>query len=309
MLKVNQLMAFNEVMLTGSISAAARHLHRTQSSVSATIAGIEEELDMQLFERKGGRLHPVPEAQYLHNECGEILRRLETVSDNMHRMKSLQTGELHIASMPGPSVFFLPDLIARHGIDQPDVRSTVVSRSSEGVYRLMSGQRYDVGLADYTPELSSEASLIDTEVFEFRCLCALPKTHPLRDKDVITLADLETVPLATLGREHAVFDEIASLFARAGSAPRIRYMTQYFLSLFSYVEQGLACAIVDPISAESHRLCKDGASKLHFKRLEPAVSFRLAVLTPRHRPRSRIARHFPSQLKMTLEAIREANLA
>ena len=146
MLKVNQLMAFNEVMLTGSISEAARHLHRTQSSVSATIAGIEEELGMQLFERKGGRPHPVPEAQYLHNECGEILRRLETVSDNIHRMKSLQTGELHIASMPGPSVFFLPNLIARHCASQPDVSSNLVSRSSEGVYRLMSGQRYDVGL-------------------------------------------------------------------------------------------------------------------------------------------------------------------
>ena len=308
MLKVNQLMAFNEVMLTVSVSEAARHLHRTQSSVSATIAGIEEELGMQLFERKGGRLHPVPEAQYLHNECGEILRRLETVSENMHRMKSLQTGELHIASMPGPSVFFLPNLIARHCASQPDVSSNLVSRSSEGVYRLMSGQRYDVGLADYIPELSSEGSLVDTEVFEFRCLCALPENHRLCDRETVTPDDLEGQALATLGREHAVFDEVARIFAQAGSTPSVRYMTQYFLSLLNYVEHGLACAVVDPISAESYRLYNKGASSLRFKPLEPTAYFRMAMLTPKHRPRSMIAKHFTSHLKATLNSIRDSRL-
>ena len=307
MLKVSHLSAFNEVMLTGSVSEAARHLHRTQSSVSATIAGIEEELGMQLFERRGGRLHPVPEARYLHTECGEILRRLQTVSENMHRMKSLQTGELHIASMPGPSIFLLPNLIARLCDSQPDIRSNLVSRSSEGVYRLMSGQRHDVGLADFIPELSSEASLIDTEVFEFRCLCALPANHPLRDREFIAPADLEGQPLAILGRGHAVFDQVASVFAQSGSTPDIRYMTQYFLSLLNYAEQGLACAIVDPISTESYRHFKKDASGLCFRRLEPAVYFRMAMLTPRHRPRSIIARHFTGRLRATLESIRDGD--
>ena len=256
MLKVNQMLAFNEVMLTGSISQAARHLHRTQSSISATIASIEDDLQMQLFERRNGRLHPVPEAKYLHHECVEILRRLETVSDNMHRIKSLQTGELHIASMPGPSVFFLPNLIARHGVEQPNVRTNVVSRSSEGVYRLMSGQRHDIGLADYSPELSAEASLIDSEVFEFRCLCILPADHHLVGLDTITPPDLDGIPLATLGAEHAVHTEIRNAFAQFGLQPNIRHMAQYFLPLLNFVEQGLACAIVDPISAESWRVFK-----------------------------------------------------
>ena len=307
MLKVNQLLAFNEVMLTGSISEAARHLHRTQSSVSATIAGIEDELGMQLFERKGGRLHPVPEAHYLHNECGEILRRLETVSDNMHRMKSLQTGELHIASMPGPSVFFIPDLIARHGVSHPNIRSDVVSRSSEGVYRLMAAQRYDVGLADYIPALSAEASLIDSQVFEFRCLCALPENHALRDNDVVTPGDLKDAPLATLGQELAVHTEIRGVFAQSGLTPNIRYMTQYFLSLLTYVEQGLACAVVDPITAESYRLYKEGLSRLHFKPLEPPVYFRIVLITPKHRPSSVIAHHFTERLKTALESICETD--
>ena len=307
MLKVNQLAAFNEVMLTGSISQAARNLRRTQSSVSATIAGLEGDLGMPLFERSGGRLHPVPEARYLHNECGEILRRIETVADNMHRMKSLQTGELHIASMPGPSMFLLPNLIARHCSSKSQIRTNLVSRSSVGIYRLMSGQRYDIGLADYMPKLSSEAALIETEVYELRCLCALPDNHPLLDRKTVTPADLAGLPLATLGQEHAVYSEVAGIFERYGLKPEIPYMTQYFLSLLNYVERGLACAIVDPITAESHRLYKRGPPKLHFRRLDPAVYFRIALLTPRHRPHSIVARHFTSVLKEALEMIREAS--
>lgn len=303
MLKVSQLKAFTEVMVTGSISQAARHLHRTQSSVSATIAGIEDDLQMKLFDRRSGRLYPVPEAHYLLNECREILRRLETVSDNMHRIKSLQTGEFSIASMPGPSVFFLPNLIVEHGHAHPNVQTKIVSRSSEGVYRLMAGQRYDIGLADYVPELSSEATLINTDVFEFRCLCLLPESHPLAGKGTLTPRDLDRHPIATLGDEHAVHGDIQRVFAQFNCQPNIRHTVQYFLSLISYVEAGLACAIVDPISVESYRLYKEGDVKLHIRRLEPEIPFRMAMITPKHRPASVIASHFYDRIGCAFEGL------
>lgn len=303
MLKLNQLQAFNEVMLTGSISQAARHLHRTQSSISATIAGIEDDLQMKLFERRGGRVHPVPEARYLHSECGEILRRLETVSENMHRIRSLQTGELNIATMPGPSVFFLPNLIANHGLDHPNVRTNVVSRSSEGVYRLMAGQRYDIGLADYIPEFSTEATLINTDLFEFRCLCVVLESHPLATNDTVTPQDLSGVTMATLGEEHAVHGEIHRVFAQFNFQPNIRHTTQYFLSLFTYVEQGLACAIVDPVSLESYRLHKNGDVRLKVLGIEPEIPFRMGLITPKHRPASTLSNYFHDSISNALERV------
>ena len=306
MLKVSQLRAFNEVMLTGSISQAARHLHRTQSCISATIASIEEHLQITLFERRGGRLHPVPEATYLHTECGEILRRLEVVSDNMHRIKSLQTGEFNIASMPGPTLFFLPNLIAEHGHDQPNVRTNIVSRSSEGVYRLMAGQRYDIGLADHAPEFAAEATLISTEVFEFRCFCALRADHPLAARDSVTPADLHELPLATLGDEHAVFTDIQRAFAQFDATANIRHTTQYFLSLMNYVEQGLACAIIDPISIESYNQYQSEMTDVLFLPVEPVIPFRMGLITPKHRPSSIIANHFQTQIRHALTRLAES---
>ena len=47
-----QLIAFREVMLTGSISQAARNLGRTQPALSSTLASLERDLGFALFERR-----------------------------------------------------------------------------------------------------------------------------------------------------------------------------------------------------------------------------------------------------------------
>ena len=303
MLKVAQLQAFNEVMVTGSISQAARNLHRTQSSVSTTIANVEEELQMRLFERKSGRLRPVPEAEYFHSECIDILRRLDTVTDNMHRLKSLQAGELHIASIPGPSVFFLPSLIAENPTWAENIRTDILSRSAEGVYRLMSVQRYDIGLAEYIPELADDSSLLNTELFEFDCLCAIKSDDPLAKKAVITPHDLTNTSIATLGEEQAVNNEVRNSFYESRLQPRMMHTAQYFLSLFAYVERGVAVAIVDPISAASYRAHGFQSSQVVFKPFEPTVRFRLGLIRPTYRPSSNIAAHFYEQIREALNSI------
>ena len=52
---LDQLRVFLSVAQEGSFSAAARHLHRTQSAVSYAIANLERLLEVSLFERSGRR--------------------------------------------------------------------------------------------------------------------------------------------------------------------------------------------------------------------------------------------------------------
>jgi len=48
-----QLLMFQAVMETGSFSAAARKLGKVPSAVSMSIANLEIDLNLTLFERKG----------------------------------------------------------------------------------------------------------------------------------------------------------------------------------------------------------------------------------------------------------------
>ena len=78
-----QLRAFREVMLTGSVSEAARRLFRSQPAISALIGSLEKDIGFKLFIRKDMRLQPVPEAHYLLHEVSLILDHLDNTRSTM----------------------------------------------------------------------------------------------------------------------------------------------------------------------------------------------------------------------------------
>ena len=295
-MNLKQMTAFSELMLTGSVTEAARNLNRTQPAVSHQIASLEEGLGMKLFERRKGRLHPVPEAHYLFEECSDLLRRLTNVSQNMRRMKTMDRGELRMVSMPGPSVFLLPELVAQRLGPHPDVKCTLLSRSSDAVFQLVGSQQYDLGVADLDPKAVLQSALVDARIYRFDCLCAVWTGHPLASRDCITPDDLHGEPMALLFPEHATHRDSAATFAAARRTLNIRFVTQYFIPLLTYVEHGMAHSIVDPLTREAYRLYRGSSGQVAFRRFEPAIEFFVVVLMPRYKPASLLALAFSDLL-------------
>jgi DNA-binding transcriptional LysR family regulator len=87
---LDQLQVFLTVAETGSFSAASRALNRAQSVVSYTIANLEAQLEMPLFERSGARQPKLTDAG---KAMLEDARRLLTDLQMMRaRVKSLKEG-------------------------------------------------------------------------------------------------------------------------------------------------------------------------------------------------------------------------
>ncbi len=295
-MKLNHMKAFHELMLTGSVSESARNLHRSQPAISALIAGLEDDLGMKLFERRNGRLHPVPEAFYLHEECLELLGRIDTIKQNMRGIRALKSGKIEIVSMPGPSVFLLPNLISDFISSGKEIESTLISRSSDLVFQLLAAQQFDLGIADYIAGKASETSLVNADTYRFNCLVAMPHDDALADKEYITPEDLAGEPLATLHPKHEIYLNIERTFSEMGKRMHILHNTQYFIPLLTYAEKRIAYAIVDPIAVESYRLYKGEAATLVFKPFRPEVNYRVSILTPNHRPASLLTQSFTSLL-------------
>lgn len=289
-----QLRAFQEVMQTGSVSVAARNLHRTQPAVTSLLKGLEEDLQMKLFERKGGRLHPVPEAHYLFKQSGDILNRLHETRRAMQNVREQLRGTINIVSMPGPSVFILPELISNFVESRPDVDVTLVTRSSSQVQQLVSVQQYDMGLMDLGLQVESpmDEDLFQHQVFEHRCVCVMKQDDPLASAKVITPAMLDGKSMAMLYASHPTHVSTAAAFESAGAAFKVRFETQYFIPQFTFVERGLAYGIVDAMAIESYKLIKGGMGKLAFVPFEPVVNLRMSLLRPAHRGLSQVAEAF-----------------
>lgn len=128
-----QMETFRAVMLTGSISQAAKQLYRTQPAVSMVISSLEKQIGFELFERRKKRLYPTPEANYLYNEIEAIFTRINDVSQTLQDIQNKQYGFLRIGCMPGPSNFFMPDLVADFLEEHPKVQASLQTRTSDAV--------------------------------------------------------------------------------------------------------------------------------------------------------------------------------
>jgi molybdenum-dependent DNA-binding transcriptional regulator ModE len=70
---------FNAIMLTGSVSAAARLINITQPAVSRTLQHAELQLGFPLFQRAKGRLSPTTEALTLYPHIERLFAQLDEV--------------------------------------------------------------------------------------------------------------------------------------------------------------------------------------------------------------------------------------
>ncbi|RBW48495.1 LysR family transcriptional regulator [Marinobacter sp. F3R11] len=302
-MNLKQLRAFREVMVTGSVSKAAENLFRTQPAISAQLAGLEKEVGLKLFERREGRLHPVPEAEYLLSQAVEILDKVDNLQENLTSVKNLNTGRINIVAMIGPSIFFLPNLISKFVKDRKHVDISLFSSSSFQTQQLMSAQRYDVGIVDEgTPDLDSGLSLVDHERLDYHCVCAVPANDPLARREFITARDLDGKPLAMLAETHGIHKEIKRVFEEQGLTMNCRFETQYFLPQLVFVERGLAYAIVDPITVDSYYSNYKSDDRIVFLPFHPSITFSISIITPSHRPLSTLANHFVMYLREELQS-------
>lgn len=300
-ISIRQLEALREVIRTGSISEAARALHRSQPAVSTLIANLEEELGMPLFERHRSRLIRKPEARHFYAEAEAILERLARATRTMKDFATLQEGRLRIACMPASSQFVMPRLVADFVRDKPNVKVSLMMRASMIIEEWIASQQYDVGLAE-TPAPNKALDIIP---FELRCVCALRSDDPLAEKSVITPEDLDNQPLATLQEEHPNLLATVEAFASAGMRFNSRFELRNFQPALKLVEEGLCYCICDPMTASSYSDYKRDNPELTFRPFAPAIYLSVSILRPAQRASSLLADAFTEEMKTALEEIND----
>jgi LysR family glycine cleavage system transcriptional activator len=92
-----------------SFRLAAEELHVTASAVSHQIKNLEEELNLQLFERRSRTLELTPEGEQLYAEISPVMDQVDTITS---RFRAPYGGrQLRISAQPFfASEFFLPRL-------------------------------------------------------------------------------------------------------------------------------------------------------------------------------------------------------
>lgn len=226
-----------------SFYRAAQALGTTQSSVSARIKALEEELGILLFERntRGVRL----------TEAGRLfVERVSAGVDQLdHAVKSAgmaasgERGRLRIGIHALIPHSFLAELICQYRADHPDIEVDIAEGTSRDTVMQLRADRLDVVFVAGTPDLPDCHS---RPIWTEPLLAVLPEQHPLAAQPAITWDDMasETFLVRHGGTGPQVHDHIVLRLARRWSAPLILRFDVERSTLLSMVGQGFGVTIV-----------------------------------------------------------------
>jgi DNA-binding transcriptional LysR family regulator len=175
---LDQLQVFVTVAETGSFSAAARRLNRSQSVVSYTIANLEAQLELQLFERGGTREPRLTEAG---TAMLEDARRMILVLQNLRsRAEGLKQGleaEIAVAvdvSLPSP---VLVAVLAAFQVQFPTVSLRLHVGALGVVWDLVLKKQADIGFGG--PPIAVYDELIMCRIGQTAMIPVAVPDHPL----------------------------------------------------------------------------------------------------------------------------------
>jgi DNA-binding transcriptional LysR family regulator len=289
---LRQREAFRAVMISGGITDAGRLLNVSQPSVSRLIADLERNIGYRLFERRGGRIIPTPEAVSLYDEVERSFIGIAKIAETAREIRNFRPGRLWIAAMPSLCFDLIPGAIGQLVARYPSVRITVQTRSSQRIMNWMQSQRFDVGLAGAPFDHGGVDCLLRVSV---PCVCALPISHRLATKKAIRVKDLagEAIILGT--QDLMLRPRLDALFRSEGVEPNVPIETSLSYVACHLAEQGLGIAIVEPFTA--HRFSGD---RLAVRPFAADVSFSFGMLAPQNRPVSALTRTFADILDRQL---------
>ena len=235
------LRTFVTVARRGSFSAAAAELGYTQAAVSQQIAALENDLKIQLLNRRP--VTPTEAGTRLLEHAEPILLRLDAARADVTRMTKTPPGTLVIGATPlaGPTSA-LATALAGLRQQMPRVRITIETRNRHQVATAVARGELDLALTDGMTApgdpLPEQAPVTAFGLSENSVRVVLPAGHPLAARTTLRLPDLADARWIEAENVAPSLAEIRRHSRTEGFRPALRYTGADVMSLISLAAEG-----------------------------------------------------------------------
>jgi DNA-binding transcriptional LysR family regulator len=276
----------------GSIAAASAQIHISSPSISAAIAHIESELNVQLFVRhpsKGLGLTAI--GSLVLHQCEDVLDRSSRLYEIASDSGNVMQGALRVGSFQSLTAMIAPEVIFGFSRAFEKVDIQMVEGDQEVIMNKLRALEIDLALT-YDLHLGDD--------IEFESLATLPpyvlvsELHPLAEQKAVTFAELAPQPFVLLdlpmSREY-----FTSLFSQAGVAPNIVARTKSEEVVRSMVANGIGYALFNVRPKSNQSL--DGKRMVRVRLAGTHRPMLLGLATYKPAKRSRLAGVFMARCR------------
>lgn len=147
-MNLHHLAIFHAIAETGSISAAAQHMHISQPAISRELKDFEARLGVVLFERLPRGMRLTYAGEVLRDYAQRLFEISRTAEAAIREIASARMGLLSIAASNTIGTYVLPKPLAIFRRANPGVRITMFVGNTEQVSQGVADLRFNLGFIE-----------------------------------------------------------------------------------------------------------------------------------------------------------------
>lgn len=259
-----------------NVSKTAESFYTSQPGVSRQIKLLEEELNVEIFERNGRLLTGLtPIGNRIHAMASEVLDIVESIKCVAEEYANETNGSLTIATTHTQARYVLPKTI----IGFTDKHSSVSFNLKQGnpyqVFEMVSKGAVDISVASEAMEHFS--NLVTLPCYTWNRVVLVKKDHPLVQSLPLTLESLSKYPLVTYENGFTGRYQVDKAFQDAAIEPEVMLTASDADIIKAYVKMDLGVGVIasvayDPnedselVSIDASHLFEDCVTKIALRK-------------------------------------------
>ncbi|MDH3761886.1 MAG: LysR substrate-binding domain-containing protein [Gammaproteobacteria bacterium] len=274
-MKLQQLRFLDAVVRNNlNVSAAAEELYTSQPGVSHQIKLLEDELDIQIFERSGKKLTAIsPAGHAILEHVGDLLNNARNIKRAAREFSKNNRGQLTIATTHTQAQFILPPILQRFSNQYPQIELRVHQGNPKSMCKLAANNQVDFVIASEV--IDERGELITIPAYRWNRYIVVPPKHALTRIENISLTDLAEYPILTYMLGLSGRSQLDKAFQQASLEPRVAFTATDSDVIKTYVRLGMGAGIIaemacrdddaDLVYIDASHLFPDSVIKIGFR--------------------------------------------
>jgi LysR family nitrogen assimilation transcriptional regulator len=281
---VHGLHYFIQVAESGGFSKAAAVLSVPQPTLSRSIRRLEQHFKARLFDRNGRGALMTEAGRNLYQHSKAILLRLEQAQAELAQISNNPTGSAVLALGPVAGKVLSSVVAERFLKEVPSSKLRIVESYTGFVLEWVASGRVDVGLLyedALTPTLYGERLWTEEPVL------VSARGQNRIDRDFISFAQLEKMPLILPGRPHGLRLRVDEVAAELGVKLNVILEVDGLSGILDLVRRGVGYSILTPPALYGYKYDND---IFQTKLIDPVICPTVVAVTSKQRPMTNTVR-------------------
>lgn len=191
---LRQLRQLVAILDHGSLNRAASALGITQPTLSRSIARLEDQLGVSLFDRSGVAVRPTEFGRHLAERARSLINEANELGHWLQMLSKGGIGSVRIGFGPVPRAIFLARTLAAIVERFPDLTVEVAIGSATPLFQQLTARELDLAIVS-GDDIERHAKIEYVDLLSVPFVAVAGPEHPLAQRAALTWRDLLPFPL------------------------------------------------------------------------------------------------------------------